>query len=201
MCPFLRMAQPNRTDFWKFVSDCHANGLGYAEALAVSLHILRQQKGLGAVFKRGETIDMYRLDEVPGTSHTDLFQAYLPAVEGKIKEVADKDGMIRMQDLVDLKKWIAAQEGVKEVSFPSKAETGQIFVRAGGDLDTGLVAASDAIKMMKGERPEKGGVVTFSAIKKANTKLATWGPSESKTSGGKNIVYQSRLFFQVTLSC
>jgi hypothetical protein len=169
-CPFLRMISPDTSNIWRFVGDCHKNGVALLEAFAATGLVVVRQKGWLA-FLRGEAPDLYRLDQVRGVSHEDLYLPYLPQVKAKVQALS-RNGQISMQDLADIKEWIAAQEGVS-VSSASKLETVILFIRAGGELDSGLIEADDALRMIEGYEPKKNGVVTFGSIKQAR-KLITW---------------------------
>lgn len=174
-CPFLRMAPPDTSNLWRFARDCEKNGLGFLEALAAGGRVVQAQKGLLALL-RGQAPDLYRLDEVKGISHKDLYLPYLPQVKTKVQALS-RNGQISIQDLADIKEWIAAQEGVS-VTRPSKIEAIILFIRAGGELDTGLIDADDALRMIEGYEPKKSGVVTFNTLKQV-AKRITWSDSEN----------------------
>ena len=68
----------------------------------------------------------------------------------------DKDGYVSLQDLVDIKLWIAEQEGLSEgPSTISQIETNIAFIRAGGNYtDTLLVNMQDVLNfILQGQRP------------------------------------------------
>jgi len=96
---------------------------------------------------------------------------YLPQVKAKVRALS-RNGQISMQDIADINEWIAAQEGVS-VSRVSQLESVALFIRAGGELDSGLIDADDALRMIEGYEPKKSGVVTFGTIKQVK-KLITW---------------------------
>lgn len=174
-CPFLRMAPPDTSNLLRFARDCQKNGLGLSEALLVGGRIVVAQKGRLALL-RGEAPDLYRLDEVEGISHKDLYLPYLPEVKSKVQALS-RNGQISLQDLADIKEWIAAQEGVSVIQS-SKIETIILFIRAGGELDSGLIDADDALRMIEGYEPKKSCVVTLKILKEA-AKLITWSDSEN----------------------
>lgn len=169
-CAFLRMAPPDTSNLWRFARDCQKNGLGLLEGLLVGAQVVAGQKGLLALL-RGQAPDLYHLDEVKGVSHKDLYLPYLPEVKTKVNALS-RNGQISLQDLADIKESIATQEKVS-VSPASKMETIILFIRAGGDLDSGLIDADDALRIIEGYEPKKNGVVTLSTLKQA-AKLATW---------------------------
>jgi hypothetical protein len=169
-CAFLRMAPPDTSNMWRFARDCQKNGLGLLEGLAVGGLVVVGQKGKLALL-RGEAPDLYSLDKVKGVSHEDLYLPYLPQVKAKVQALSH-NGQLSLQDLAEIKEWIAAQEGVS-VSSASKLETVILFIRAGGELDSGLIDADDALRMIEGYEPKKSGLVTFGSIKQAR-KLIAW---------------------------
>ena len=169
-CPFLKMARPDTSNMWRFARDCQKNGLGLLEALLVTGKMVVSQKGWRALL-RGEAPDLYSLDKIKGISHEDLYLSYLPQVKAKVQPLRRND-QISIQDLADIKQWIAAQEGVT-VNLASKVETIILFIRAGGELDSGLIDADDALRMIEGYEPKKSGVVTLGTVKRV-AKLITW---------------------------
>ena len=173
-CPFLRMAQPDTSNLWRFVRDCEKNGFSFFMSLAVSARVVQLQKG-GLALLRAEAPDLYKLDQVESVSHKDRYLPYLPEVKAKMQALS-RNGKISIQDLVDIKEWIAAQEGVPIIQM-SKAQPIILFVRAGGDLDSGLIDMDDALRMIEGYEPKKGNVVTLDLLKQAGN-LVTWSDSE-----------------------
>lgn len=139
-------------------------------ALFVVLQVTAKQKSLSAAL-RGETPDLYALDKVPGVSHTDLYRTYLTELREQ-SETLESDGQLTLQDLVDMKEWVARQEHV-EVIDSSRIETALLFVRAGGDLSTGKVATSDVFELLQGRAPSSKSQVTASTLSKAQ-KMAKW---------------------------
>ena len=171
-CPYLRMIQPDTSNIWRFTRDCQKNGMSLFMALSVSAGTVVLQKGKGKLaLLRGEAPDVYRLDELEVISHQDRYLAYLPQVKEKVAALS-RDGKISIQDLADIKEWIAAQEGVPVIGG-SKGQVGLLFVRAGGDLHTGLIDAEDALRMIEGYEPKNSGVLTYSAMQQAK-ELITW---------------------------
>ena len=171
-CPYLKMIQPDTGNTWRFTRDCQKNGMSLFTALSISAGtvILQKGKGWGALL-RGQAPDLYRLDEIEGISHKDLYLPYLPQIKEKVQALS-RNGQISIQDLADIKQSIAAQKGVSLIGG-SKIQTVLLFIRAGGDLDSGLIDADDALRMIEGYEPKKSGVVTLSAMQRGQ-KLITW---------------------------
>jgi hypothetical protein len=144
--------------------------MGYLTALVATCQVTVRQKGIVA-FLRGQAPDLRRLDEVPGVSHTDLYRAYLPEVRAKATRAAVA-GQITLQDLVSIKEWIAKSEGVP-VIVSSQIETALLFVRAGGDLQTGLVDLESVLTLLDGRQPTGFGKVTIGRLKRARH-MARW---------------------------
>ena len=86
-CPFLAMVRPDTSSFGRFVRSCQQYGMEYWIAVGVTCQITVQQKGLMALL-RGEILDVYRLDEVPGVSHVDLYSSYLPQARAQADATA-----------------------------------------------------------------------------------------------------------------
>ena len=171
-CPYLRLIQPDTSNTWRFTRDCQKNGMSLFTALGITAGTVILQKGKGPLaLLRGQAPDLYRLDEVKLISHKDLYLPYLPQVKEKVQALS-RNGKISIQDLADIKQCIAAKEGVPVIRG-SKIQVVLLFIRAGGDLDTGLIDADDALRMIEGYEPKKSGVVTLGAMKRAR-KLITW---------------------------
>jgi hypothetical protein len=162
--------QPDTSSFGRFVRSCQKYNMDYWMAVFVTCQVTIQQKGLMALL-RGEILDLYRLDEVPGVSHTDLYSRYLPQARAQA-EAAAVDGQITLQDLVAIKEWIAKQEKVG-IMDSSKIETALLFVRAGGNLQTGKVGVADVFTLLQGQRPTGDGEVNFSTLNRARG-MARW---------------------------
>ena len=121
---------------------------------------------------RHEAPDIYRLDQVQGISHDDLYQKYIPELRVMARARA-VEGQITLQDLVEMKEWVADQVGVtpKEAS---KTETSLLFVRSGGDLRAWTVGLEGVFQLLNGKRPEADSVVTPSKLNLAIDQ-AIWG--------------------------
>lgn len=77
-----------------------------------------------------------------------------------------------LQDLVAVKEWIADTDGV-EVIESSRIETALLFIRAGGDPETGTVATADVLTLLDGRAPAGRGDVTVTSLRRAR-KMARW---------------------------
>ena len=111
------------------------------------------------------------LDQVPGVSHCDLYQAYLPELHSMAKD-REVNNQITLQDLVEMKKWIAEKEEV-EIIEPSKIETALVFVRAGGNFETGKVSTEDVFHVLEGRALENPGIVSMGKMNRARA-MANW---------------------------
>lgn len=154
MCPFLKIIKPRTDNMWIFLRDCRRAGVAWFFAFIFGFFIVGKQKGWGKAFM-GHAPDIYALDQVPEVSHDDLFQNYMDGVKSRIAEAEDENGIITMQDLVNIKKWIAQQSNVAIIDS-SKVETGLVFLGSGGEAKTGKVRGSDVIKFLQGQRPTQG---------------------------------------------
>ena len=163
LCPFLAMNPPDATNVWTFARGCAENGQSYSMALIVATMVTYSQKGLWAVL-RHEAPDIYRLDQVPGISHDDLYQNHIPELREFAATRAVED-QITLQDLVEMKEWVADQIGVVP-GEASKTETALLFVGSGGDLDAWTVDLDDVFRLLSRQRPEADAVVTPEKLNK-----------------------------------
>jgi hypothetical protein len=173
-CPFLKMAQPDTSNFLKFASDISKAGLQYPMAAFIASDVVVRQKGFWN-FLKGEAPDLYALNQVDGISHPDKYNRYNVETEKRLKEAANEEGMVTMQDLIDLKKWIAQQEGISadKIMKSSRIETQILFVGSGGNLETGFVKVQDVLTFLSGTKPESFQELNFTTFGKAE-KLAKW---------------------------
>ena len=169
-CPFLRMFVPNARNTWQFARDCQKNGMGLFAAFAVTAGTVVLQKGVWPLL-RGDVPDLYKLDEVKSISHQDLYLPELKFVEEKVKALSN-NGQISIQDLADIKESIAAKKGVPVITG-SKGQAVLLFIRAGGDLDSGLIDADDVLRMIEGYEPKKSGVATVWSMARGK-RLINW---------------------------
>lgn len=172
LCPFLKIANPDVTSgWWTTVGDISREGLEYPMALFVYFDITTKQKGLWSTLK-GEILDLYALDQVPGISHEDRFNKYKETTKQKLNSAANPQGFITMNDLVETKKFLATQkEGMKltDISNSSKLETALLFLGAGGDPETLQVKVDDVLTFLRGTKPESfTQKIDFWRLKKVN---------------------------------
>lgn len=166
-CPFLKAYKPDTSSLWQFASDLSEGAkIGRLESLSIGFDVAARQQGTWKALC-GAAPDLYRLHEVPGISHGDLFQKYPSKLDA-----AAKDGMLTLDDLVAIKKEIAVEEKCSEIIKSSKLETGLIFLGAGGDLDTGRVPLSNVKKFLNGNPIESQDDITFSTVKQAADKCS-----------------------------
>lgn len=170
-CPFLAMDPPEARNIWAFARSCETNGMAYSMALFVAAQITVQQKDILALL-RHEAPDIYSLHQVPGVSHADRYGLYIVELRPLAQKVA-VNGRLSMQDLVELKKWMAQQEGV-EIIESSRIETALAFVRSGGDFDSWTVDMIEFFTLIAGNRPAVDEVVTLRKLEKARD-AARWG--------------------------
>lgn len=163
-CPFFKAAKPDTTSNDNFIYDLSVAGCdkNFCGPLARGAAIL--QRPLQAIFEGG-VVDIFRLDEIPLVSHADLYNNYPKEVTQQINNaISDSSGMIYLQDLVNIKLWVAKQAGVESPNIFSRGEVVFLFLRSGGDLDTERVAAADVLTMLAGTFPNQKsriGVINF----------------------------------------
>ncbi len=169
-CPFLAFAKPSIENRSAFVNDVEKFGMDRTMAQFVALQVGWQQKGLWSIL-RGEAPDIYSLESVHGVSHCDLYSSYLPELEQEARSL-EVNGQITLQDLVQMKKWVAQQLQV-EVVESSQIETALLFVKAGGDLETQKVYTEDVFTLLKGQRPGRDALINADLLRKAR-ELSNW---------------------------
>ena len=169
-CPFLAISKPSMESRAAFVDDVEKFGMDRQMAQFVAIQVGWQQKGFWSVLK-GEAPDIYRLDQVHGVTHCDLFAKYLPVLEQQAKAM-EVDGQITLQDIVELKKWVANQEKV-EPNEASKIECALVFIKAGGNLETQKVYTEDVFMLLRGIRPKRDAPITIDLMNQARS-MANW---------------------------
>ena len=169
-CPFLAISRPSMESREAFVDGVEQFGMDRTMAQFVAIQVSWQQNGLWSVLK-GDAPNIYALDQVHGVTHCDLFSKYLPELEeqAKAKEI---DGQITLQDLVQMKKWLAQQEQV-DVSEPSKIETSLLFVKAGGNLETQKFYTEDVFMLLRGTKPHRDAPINVTLLNQSKS-LAKW---------------------------
>lgn len=169
-CPFLAISKPSTESRTAFINDVEKFGMDRTMATFVAIQVGWQQNGLWSVLK-GEAPDFYALDKVHGVTHCDLFSKFIPELEtmAKAKEI---EGQITLQDLVEMKKWVAKQVNV-EISEPSKIETSLLFVKAGGNLATQKVYTEDVFMLLNGVKPKRDAPIDVELLNKSKA-LAKW---------------------------
>ncbi|MEM6730008.1 MAG: hypothetical protein AAF658_00545 [Myxococcota bacterium] len=164
-CPFLALNPPDTSNLLTFAAGAEDNGMSYPMALFVGFDVTRKQRGLWAAITL-RAPDLHRLREVDGVSHDDRFALFLD----ELRPLADEraiDGRITLQDLVELKHWVAKRTGVETISEPSRIETSLAFIRAGGDLENWTVTVDDLFALLSGKRPSADAIVTIESLDRA----------------------------------
>lgn len=151
-CAFLRMVVPDTTNMFTFLSDVVASGLDSPGAVQVANLVVSLQQGNKALVE-GKAPDIYRLAEVPGISHLDLYLPFIENVTAMLEKAENAAGEVTLQDLIDVKVWIAKQVNVL-VSAASQTETEILFIRAGGNLQTGTIPTTDVLALVQGFPPK-----------------------------------------------
>lgn len=173
-CPFLKFVQPATTSLSAFAQDAEKAGMDYWMAIGVAMQVTWQQKGMLAALS-GEVPDLYALERVPGVSHCDLYTSYIPELREMARDL-DQEGTLHLQDLVSMKQWVAREEQV-EIIESSRIETALLFVRAGGDFETGRVNTENVFAVLEAIGPENPGLVTIERMNRARD-MADWGAGE-----------------------
>jgi hypothetical protein len=155
LCPFFRTLEPNESNsvafLWDVVVHGHV-GVGLAKSLVFGAVVIQQ--GFWTALWGG-VLDLERLDEIPGISHLDLYNSQFAGVSERLLAKAvtavDADGYITLQDLVEVKKWVAEVNSVEEINVFSRGETVFVFLGAGGSLKTNRVLATDVLRFLQSD--------------------------------------------------
>ncbi|MEM6631114.1 MAG: hypothetical protein AAF694_15640 [Bacteroidota bacterium] len=169
-CPFLAIAKPSTKNRAAFLRDVNKAGMSRTMAMGAAIQVGVGQNGIWATLF-GKAPDMYNLEDVHGISHCDRYNRYLPEVEQMLKE-REIDNQVTLQDLVEVKEWIAKKERV-EINSASRQETALLFGYAGGNLRTKRVFTEDVILLMNGSVPTRGGTMDVTLFQKVQ-ELAVW---------------------------
>jgi hypothetical protein len=152
LCPFFRTLKPNESNSGAFLWDVVVHGkvgVGLAQSLVFGAVVV-QQGFWPALW--GGVLDLRRLDELPGISHLDLYNSQFAGVSERLLAIAaaaDADGYITLQDLVEIKKWVAEVTSVEEINLFSRGETIFVFLGAGGSLKNNRVLATDVLRFLQ----------------------------------------------------
>lgn len=160
-CPFLQVIKPNTTNASAFARSCRRSGMGRWMAQFVTRQVTWKQQGLVAALTN-RAPDLERLDEVPGISHPDLYNAFPTEVSDLLAQ-RDVDGRVTLDDLVAIKEAVAELAGV-DIIDSSRIETALLFTMAGGDIESGAVRALDVRRLLAGEATAEGATVTASTL-------------------------------------
>lgn len=152
ICPFFNLLKPDTSNSIKFVADASKRGnAAYGLLAFLNYQAIVAQKGLGKALV-GESLDIYNLDKIPGVSHLDLYQVRFDDVKLRFTELADINGFITLNDMINVKKWVANDVGVTSINKISRGETVFLFNLAGGDIST-KVKASIVLDILEGKKP------------------------------------------------
>jgi len=157
-CAYLRMVRPNTSSMELFVRDLALHGLDPTMALQVGSMVLSQQApelfpSPRAAAASGRAPDIYKLDRAGTISHADRYFPYFSQVRDRVNRLVSPTGRISYRDTIDLKIFVAEQSSTCPISDASKLETRILFIRAGGDLESGTVNADDWLRLVMGLTP------------------------------------------------
>ena len=169
-CPFLAIAKPSMKNRRSFIEDAKKAGMSQTMAFGATMQVGFGQNGVWSTLL-GKAPDIYNLENVHGISHCDRYNRHLEEVERMLKE-REISGQVTIQDLVEIKEWIAKQEGV-EVNSASKQETALLFGYAGGNIATKKVFTEDLLLLMNGLPPTRGGTMDVALFNEAQG-IAIW---------------------------
>lgn len=161
-CPFLRMVRPNTTNLDSFADDLEAHGLDRPLALQIGSQVLFAQRpdlyaSLQSAINSRQAPFIYNLDKAIGIVHDDRYLPYFDEVKARVQRYQNPSGLITYNDTVELKYFVADRSKTCIVNDASKLETRILFIRSGGDLESGLVMADDWLRLLQGLVPHRSG--------------------------------------------
>ena len=173
LCPFLRIIEPRTDNMFTFMADLHKAGISWLFSLFFTVSVTYLQLG----YKQALALhapNIYVLKEVPGVTHDDKYVSYKAFTKEYLDAKQDDDGMISLQQLVDLKHECAKKAHVDELIGASKIETVLTFLASGGDVDSGKVYAEEVWRFLNGERPSGDINISWWRVFRANMKVTKW---------------------------
>mmetsp|Transcript_20618 Transcript_20618/g.44789 ORF Transcript_20618/g.44789 Transcript_20618/m.44789 type:complete len:175 (+) Transcript_20618:229-753(+) len=142
------------------------------------------QQGARKALVEGAGLDTSNLDgHVDGVlSHKDLMWPHRAEIAKLLKKKKDDSGTISVEDLYDAKRFTADQYSMKEVSFGSYNEIPLIFLKCGGNADTGRVQLDSVLEFFDGKQPTNSGRISAVNMGKVQAMIpGTPGPSIFKS--------------------
>lgn len=174
-CALFRVINPRTDTYANFREDVDKGGL---ETTAIDnvgwpMRIFIQQGPHGSLVN-GKGLDTNDLDGyVNGLlSHDDLMWPYRDEVADFLKERVADDGTIHAKDVYD-GKMFAAKKYNMTISIASYLEVPLVFLKCGGDADTGRVPLKSILEFYDGVPPSTDGRVVGPDMKKVLKSLGT----------------------------
>jgi hypothetical protein len=168
-CPFLNNYRPSTASLHEFVSDLEEKGQLNLELGTIGWALLVEGQHGPVHLLEGYAPNLYELDRSPPLSHKGLFQHHFD----KFERMADADGYLMAQNLVEIKIEIANEDANSEINKASQIETALLFLGSGGNLDTGKVSLEDVKTFLSGTAVRGQGPINFDTSKKALA-LQSW---------------------------
>ena len=157
-CAFFRVVNPRTDSYVNFREDVEKGGLDPGMADASSWPFIYVQQGAQKAFEEGAGLDTQDLDGyVEGVmSHTDLMWPHRSEI-GAFLKGKEVDGTVSVVDLYEAKKFTANNFYDMDVTFGSYMECPLVFLKCGGDAETGRVLLKSVLEFFDGKEPSNGG--------------------------------------------
>ena len=167
------MIKPRTDNMFTFMADLHRSGISWLFSLFFTVSVTYLQLG----YKEALALhapNIYVLKEVTGVTHDDKYVSYMSFTRQFLDNNKDDEGMITIQQLVDLKHECAKKANVEEIIGASKIETVLTFLAAGGDVDSGKVRIEEVWRFLNGKRPSGEINISWWRVFRANMKVKKW---------------------------
>jgi len=181
-CALFRVLNP-RTDTYKnFREDVDKGGLDADLIDEIGWPMIPVQQGKKKALKEGVGLDTQDLDGyVDGIlSHKDLMWPHRKKVAELLKGKQAADGTVSAGDLYEAKKFTAKTFYDMDVTFGSYNEIPLIFLKCGGNTDTGRVPLKSVLEFFDGKPPStEGRINSMKDIKKVKATIVKEGKPKS----------------------
>jgi hypothetical protein len=169
-CPFLRLHRPRSESLLGFCAELQNKGVSAPVALTVGAWVAFNQPGgwWNALTLRAP--DIYKLDQVAGVSHSDLFLRDIDfTTDERHLGRPDKHGRITFGDILRCKRALAKAALAADPrsvvgNFASQIEDVLLFIRSQGDPMSGLVRYRKVVDVLVAKAPNGYTEISFATL-------------------------------------
>jgi len=158
-CAFFRVINPRTDSYKNFREDVDKGGLDPDLIDGVAWPAINVQKGNWAALGKGASLDTNDLKGlIDGfLSHQDLYWPHKEAMFELLKKREAADGTITVLDIYDGKNFVATDKHDMDLTTASFLEIPLVFLKCGGDPDTGKVLLKSVLEFYNGDPPSSSG--------------------------------------------